>query len=94
MLRSTLSQVEQEADMFIHKTNGLRAKLLEQHADHTVTFKDENGDGATVPAHQFFGAFREATPEEVATLGGFTEAEQEAIVEASADKAGVKEPAE
>ena len=53
--------------MFIDRKNpDLRVKLLEQHADNTVTIEGPDGDKKTGPAHEFFARFREATPEEIA----------------------------
>lgn len=51
--------------MFINKADLYPVMLLSQNADHTVTYGATGEAPVTVPSHQFFTDFREATAAEI-----------------------------
>lgn len=71
---------------------GETVQLLGQGGDHKVTYCEAGKEPVSVPSHEFFGLFRQASPTEIAAFQAAA-SPQRAPKEPAATKDAPKEPA-
>jgi len=77
--------------MFVHKETGAEVRLAAQDERGVCHFNDERGAAQTLPSHEFFAAYREPKPAELAAYNKANPPPPSSLEKVKAELAGVRE---